>query len=178
MLINPAWGLGLSVETLPLFWEAQQNCLEQVPNCAMVVITDITVDTTDIHPVNKRDVGRRLARCALARDYRRPDVVYSGPVYRSMSVAGATATLSFEHAAGGLRIGGGAAALSEFTIAGQDGQFVPATAVFTGQASVAVSSCSVGEPAAVRFSWHETAVGNLTNGAGLPASPFRTDGGA
>ena len=62
MLINPAWGLGLSVETLPLFWEAQQNCLEQVPNCAMVVIADITVDTTDIHPVNKRDVGRRLAR--------------------------------------------------------------------------------------------------------------------
>jgi sialate O-acetylesterase len=38
-----------------------------------------------------------------------------------------------------------------------------------------VRSPAVAAPAAVRYGWHELAIGNLENGAGLPASPFRTD---
>jgi sialate O-acetylesterase len=40
---------------------------------------------------------------------------------------------------------------------------------------VIVQSESVAEPVAVRFAWTDTAEPNLVNGAGLPASPFRTD---
>jgi hypothetical protein len=46
---------------------------------SMIVTTDITADVNDIHPPNKKDVGRRLARWALAKDYGQEDVVYSGP---------------------------------------------------------------------------------------------------
>eukprot|EP01043_Picozoa_sp_COSAG02_P056141 COSAG02_NODE_6612_length_3460_cov_1.770009_4_plen_62_part_00 len=48
-------------EWLPELQEAQQNCLDVVNNCGMVVISDLTSDVNDIHPTNKRDVGRRLS---------------------------------------------------------------------------------------------------------------------
>ena len=48
-------------EWLPELQEAQQDCLDIVENCGMVVISDLTSDVNDIHPTNKRDVGRRLS---------------------------------------------------------------------------------------------------------------------
>lgn len=48
-------------EWLPELQEAQQDCLSAVQNCGMVVISDLTSDVNDIHPTNKRDVGRRLS---------------------------------------------------------------------------------------------------------------------
>eukprot|EP01051_Picozoa_sp_SAG22_P005884 SAG22_NODE_364_length_11652_cov_5.071497_2_plen_187_part_00 len=171
-----AWAdTGLTVETLPEFWEAQANCLDVVANSEMVVITDITVDTADIHPVNKRDVGHRLARCALARDYQQADVVYRGPVLKSMSAdeETATATLVFDHAAGGLKSTDGAELLAGFSVAGANGTFSTANAMLVGGDTVAVSSPMVAMPTAVRYMWTETSIGTLANGAGLPASPFR-----
>ena len=46
---------------MPELQEAQQDCLGVVKNCGMVVISDLTSDVNDIHPTNKRDVGRRLS---------------------------------------------------------------------------------------------------------------------
>ena len=65
--------------------------------------------------------------------------------------------------------------LTWFTIAGEDGEFVEANARVDGE-TIVVSSEEVSNPKAVRFGWHEEAEPNLVNGAGLPASPFRTDG--
>ena len=64
--------------------------------------------------------------------------------------------------------------LTWFTIAGEEKQFVPGDAVVKGD-TVVVSSPDIAEPKAVRFAWHEKAMPNLFNGAGLPARPFRTD---
>jgi sialate O-acetylesterase len=64
--------------------------------------------------------------------------------------------------------------LTHFTIAGADQKFVPAEALIKGH-TVIVSSPQVTRPVAVRFAWHETAMPNLFNKAGLPAVPFRTD---
>ena len=69
---------------------------------------------------------------------------------------------------------GGATTLSEFTIAGEDDVYHPATATIVASDTIQVESTLVPKPAAVRYGWHETAMGNLANGAGLPASPFRT----
>jgi len=153
-------------------WEAQLLTLVNVPATGMVVTTDVaTLD--NIHPPKKREVGERLARWALATVYGREDLVYSGPIYKSMAVEGDTIRLAFDHVGGGLKSADGKP-LSEFTIAGADEVFHPAVAVIDGE-TVVVRSDAVKKPVAVRFGWHEAAQPNLVNAEGLPASPFRTD---
>ncbi|MHC5141471.1 MAG: sialate O-acetylesterase, partial [Planctomycetota bacterium] len=64
-----------------LLREAQFKTLS-MNNVGMAVTMDIG-DSEDIHPTNKRDVGKRLALWALANNYRQKDLVYSGPLYDS-----------------------------------------------------------------------------------------------
>jgi len=157
---------------LPGIWEAQTATLS-IPNTGMAVTTDIST-IGDIHPPNKQEVGRRLALWALAKTYGKSDLVYMGPMYKSMAVEGNKIRLTFDNVGGGLASRDGKD-LSWFEIAGSDKKFVKATATIDGQ-TVVVSSDAVAAPAAVRFGWHELAEPNLMNKEGLPASPFRTDG--
>ena len=152
-------------------WEAQLKTLS-VPHTGMAVIVDIG-NTRDIHPRNKQDVGKRLALWALAGTYGKKDLVYSGPLYKSMKIKGSTIRLEFNHVGGGL-VSRDSKPLSHFTIAGEDKKFVAATATIEG-GSVVVRADGVEKPVAVRLGWHQEAEPNLSNKAGLPASPFRTD---
>jgi sialate O-acetylesterase len=150
--------------------EAQTMTLE-LPNTGMAVITDIG-DAKDIHPKNKQEVGKRLALWALANTYGK-DVVYSGPLYKSMAKKGNQIFLSFNHVGGGLVAKGGEP-LKGFALAGADRKFIWADAKIEGDKIVA-SSEKVTDPVAVRYAWADNPVCNLYNKAGLPASPFRTD---
>ena len=152
-------------------WEAQLRTLENVPNTGMAVTMDIG-NVGNIHPGNKQDVGYRLGLWALATVYEK-DLVYSGPIYKSMKVEGQRIRLEFDHTGGGLAARGGKP-LSHFTIAGADRQFHPATAEIDG-GTLVVHSDRVKQPIAVRYAWRDDAVPNLANKEGLPASPFRTD---
>ena len=89
-----------------------------------------------------------------------------------MHVEGDKVRLSFAHA-GGLKSRDGKL-LSDFEIAGADGTFVPAEATIDGE-TVVVRANGVASPTQVRCGWRNTAMPNLANGAGLPASPFRTN---
>jgi len=155
---------------LPEIWEAQTATLS-VKNTGMAVLTDIAT-TGDIHPPNKQEVGRRLALWALANNYGKKDLVYSGPLYKDMAVEGDKIRVNFTHAAG-LKSRDGKD-LSWWAVAGEDKKFVKATATIDGE-SVIVSAEGVAKPVAVRFGWNQLAEPNLSNGAGLPASPFRSD---
>lgn len=152
-------------------WEAQSAALA-IPNTGMAVTVDVA-NVRDIHPKNKQDVGKRLALWALAKTYGQPGIVYSGPVYHSMRVDGGGVRLFFDSLGGGL-VSRDGKALSDFAIAGADKKFVEASAVIDGD-TIVVSSPEVTQPVAVRFGWHQEAEPNLSNAAGLPASPFRTD---
>ena len=152
-------------------WEAQTATLS-VPHTGMAVTVDIG-NVKDIHPKNKQDVGKRLALWALAKLYGKTDLVYSGPLYKSMAVEGNRIRLAFDHVGGGL-VSRDGQPLSWFTIAGEDRNFVEANAEIDGD-TVVVSAGSVTKPAAVRFGWTQEAEPNLSNREGLPASPFRTD---
>ena len=156
---------------LPQVWEAQAAALA-IPNTGMAVTTDIG-NLDDIHPKNKQEVGRRLALWALAKDFGQKDLVYSGPLYKSMSVEGGAIRVAFDHVGGGLASRDDKP-LTWFQIAGEDRKFVDAKAVIDGRA-VVVSSEEVPKPVAVRFGWREDAEPNLMNKEGLPASAFRTD---
>ena len=152
--------------------ESQLLILDEFPNIGLATTTDLG-DLEEIHFTNKQEVGRRLALWALAKTYGQPGIVYSGPVYHSMRVEDGRVRLFFESLGGGLASRDGKA-LTDFSIAGGDKKFVEATAVIDGD-SVVVSSPEVPRPVAVRFGWHQEAEPNLSNAAGLPASPFRTD---
>jgi sialate O-acetylesterase len=163
----------VTAEALPAFRVEQIRALS-APRTGYVVTTDLVADTHDIHPVNKRDIGLRLARLALAETYARDDIPAHGPRFASLRATeeGGALELNFEYATG-LRARDGRP-LSEFIVAGQDRVFHPAEAKLEA-GKVRVASPAVPRPVAVRLGWHETATPNLTNATGLPATPFRSD---
>ena len=152
--------------------EAQAMALS-LPGTGMAVAIDIG-EADDIHPINKQDVGKRLALAALNVAYGK-DLVFSGPVYKDMIIAGDNAILSFEHVGGGLKARDRYGYLNGFSIAGDDRIFHWARAHIQGD-KVFVYSQKVKQPVAVRYGWADNPDDvNLYNAEGLPASPFRTD---
>jgi sialate O-acetylesterase len=150
--------------------EAQFLTLSKVKNTGMAVILDIG-NPRNIHPTNKRDVGKRLALWALAKDYGK-DLVYSGPLYRGQQIEGNSIRIFFDHTGSGLIWRDGLP--THFEIAGADGVYLPALAVIDGH-TVLVSNPGIQTPVAVRYGWRNTDEPNLFNSAGLPASSFCTD---
>lgn len=158
-------------EALPAFWAQQVRALSAA-HTGYAVTTDLVDNTHDIHPTNKRDVGLRLARLALADTYGRADIPARGPTFKTMRISGRDIELVFDHAEG-IRARDGLP-LTGFLVAEKERTFLPAQArIVDGR--ILVSSDAVAAPVAVRFAWHETAQSNLINAAGLPAVPFRTD---
>jgi len=151
--------------------ESQLLVLDELPNTGVAPTMDIG-DLEELHFTNKQDVGRRMAHWALATVYGQ-DVPYAGPIYESMAIEGNRIRIRFKHTADGLTTNDGQAP-THFTIAGEDKVFHPATAVIEGN-TVLAHSKDVDEPVAVRFAWSDTAIPNLVNSDGLPASIFRTD---
>jgi sialate O-acetylesterase len=156
--------------------EAQMATLSTVPNTGMAVTLDIG-NVNNIHPANKHEVGRRLALWALAKDYGKQNLVYSGPVYKSMNIQGCRVTLSFDNIGSGLMAKGdssGQGILTGFKVAGADKVFVDAEAYIKGN-TVIVYSKEAYNPVAVRYAFTNGSVASLFNKEGLPASSFRTD---
>lgn len=153
--------------------EAQTMTMDRLPNTGQAVIIDVG-EGKDIHPRNKLVPGQRLARWALAKVYGL-DLAYQSPTYVGMEKGEGSIILSFEHVDGGWRpfdvnepIG--------FTIAGEDGKFVPAEArILDDKLSIEVSSEQVKNPVAVRYAWADNPVCNMFDMVGLPLTPFRTD---
>jgi sialate O-acetylesterase len=163
----------------PEIREAQFLTWQRTPNTAMAVTIDCG-DANDIHPARKQPVGARLALAARALAYGEA-IEYSGPAFAALQIEGNRAVLHFTHLGGGLVAKGGpltraaAAGLIGFTVAGPDRAFHPARAEIQGD-TVVVEAEAVTQPVAVRYGWANVPEGNLFNAAGLPASPFRSDG--
>jgi sialate O-acetylesterase len=149
--------------------EAQTMTLRE-QRTGMAVIIDIG-DQNDIHPRNKTDVGSRLAAWALADTYHQK-VVPSGPLFKSSSFANDKVRIKFKYSDGLRTLDGGPP--KGFAIAGADHKFFWADARIDGS-TILLSSKNVPKPVAVRYGWADNPTVNLYNGAGLPASPFRTD---
>lgn len=162
--------------------EAQAETARTVPHAGIAVITDLGLQD-NIHPTDKEPVGDRLALLARKQVYGEKGLVAEGPTYRAMQIMGNKIMVMFDNAGDGLTIRGGTASavpvpadhLVGFTIAGTDGQFVPADAKTVGKDTVEVSAPQVSQPQAVRYGFVNFPVVNLWNKNGLPANPFRTD---
>jgi len=76
--------------------EAQQRAADHLGACETAVNIDIGM-ANDIHPISKDIVGDRLARLALALDYKH-NLPYSGPRYQSYLIGPQSVTLAFQFA--------------------------------------------------------------------------------
>jgi sialate O-acetylesterase len=153
-----------------------QTMAQQLPNTGEAVIIDIG-EGKDIHPMNKQDVAKRLARWALAETYKRPGIACRSPRYESLEKQGSKIVLSFDHVepkAAGWRPFDVAEPMG-FTIAGADKKFVAARGKILPDGRIEVWSDAVSEPVAVRYAWADNPVCNMYSAAGLPLTPFRTD---
>jgi len=150
----------------------QEAAVQDIGGTGMVVISDITGDTTNIHPKDKHDVGLRLANWALAETYHRPGLHYKNPRESGMEVKGDKVTVSFSDAPNGLKVEG--KEVETLEVAGEDGVFHPARGKVEGS-SVVVWSKEVKKPVAVRYQFSNSGIGNIFSKEGLPVEPFRTD---
>ncbi len=155
-----------------------------IPNTGMAVAIDIGEKKE--HPYNKYDVGLRLARWALNKDYGMKDIVPSGPLYKSHKIEGSTIRVQFDHAENGLMLASKDdreppvptpdASIPWLSIQAKDGTWHWAEGKIDGS-DLIVSSKDVTEPVAVRYAYTQFPTGcNLYNKDGLPASPFSTGG--
>lgn len=152
--------------------EAQTMTMSKLPNTGEAVIIELG-EASDIHPRNKQDVAKRLARWALANDYGY-DIPFRSPTYQSMTIKDGKATLKFDHVGGKLDTFDVREPIG-FAIAGEDRKFVNAKAKITGKDTIEVWSEEVKAPVAVRYAWANNPICNVQSSEGLQMTPFRTD---
>src|SRR5260221_163160 len=155
--------------------EAQRMALS-VAKTGMAVAMDLG-EGNDIHPLNKEDVGKRLALSAEHVAYETSNMMWTGTPYHSMKIKGEKVHVSFTEVESGLIVKDGGE-LHGFAVAGADNHFVPAKAVIEGKNVVVAWSEAVPQPVAVRYAWADNPKGaNLYNRDilfhdGLPAPSF------
>jgi len=154
----------------PVFREMQLEVSKELKNVGMAVTIDHG-HPTNVHPATKLPVGNRLARLALAGTYGQ-DIVPNGPIIEKSKAKSGKMYISFLNGEGLKTSDGGK--VRGFEIAGKDKKFYPAAVKITPK-YIEVTSEKVKSPEAVRYAWANDPDCNLINGAGLPASPFRTD---
>ncbi len=155
----------------PYLRESQVLVCQDLPNVFLASAIDIG-DANDIHPYNKKDVGLRLFKSAMNHVYGDTTVTPFGPLYQGYTLEGNKIRIAFKYAQG-LYFKDGTP--KGFTIADENGNFVPADKVLIDGESILVSAKAVRKPAAVRYAWENCPDGNLYNSDDLPASSFRTD---
>lgn len=155
-----------------LYREAQLVTARNIPAVSLVVTMDLG-HPTDVHPRNKKTVGERAARAALANVYNRR-LTAGGPLYDSFRIEGKHLIVTFSNASSGLSTSDGEP-LRNIWVCGADKKFYPARASFKKN-EIWLWAEQVNNPVAARYAWEDNPVdANLVNQEGLPASPFRTD---
>jgi sialate O-acetylesterase len=152
----------------PEFRDYQRRATALLPNIGLAVTSNIG-NASNVHPTNKRDVGKRLARWAQRYTYG-DTAALPCPLPRTATAAGNTVTLAFHHAGTAMNTSNGLPPAS-FEIAGTDNAFQPATAALAGQTITVTSSVAI--PAKIRYSWQPFGMGNVVNAAALPLSTFQ-----
>jgi len=149
--------------------EQQRQVSLKVPNTGLAVIIDIG-EWNDIHPLNKKTVGDRLALQAL-KVADKKNIIADGPVYQSMKIEGNKIILSFKN---GTDDFAPVSELKGFAVKGKDGKYEWAKAKMEGN-KIIVWNETISNPVSVRYDWADNPDGNLKNKTGLPASPFTTE---
>lgn len=165
----------------PRLREQQFVASKTIPNSGIVCTQDLVYpyEIDQIHPCQKRQVGRRLALLALNEQYGMKELQCQSPEFKRMEVVADTCYVWLDHTYGGINRYTG---IEGFEVAGADHVFHPARAGHFWKPdggrlneTIWVHSDSVARPVAVRYCFRNFQLGTLGSQAGLPLFPFRTD---
>jgi sialate O-acetylesterase len=149
--------------------EAQRLTAAGDANAGMAVTIDIG-DPYDIHPTNKREVGRRLANVARVVAYRQPNVDAYGPTPLRARAVRRGVEVTFANTGDHVVVWGGSRPLA-FELCDAARKCVYVDATVRGR-SVVLDAARVRHPAFVRYCWADSPVCNMAGADGLPATPF------
>jgi len=145
---------------------AQAVALE-LPWTAMAVSADVG-DPIRVHPRDKKTVGERLARAALALAYGEK-IPFRGPRVKSIRYENGYVKIALETDGAALVNRDKTPEAGGFEIAGSDGVFHPAKAVLAGDtAKIATPSA----PLVIRYAYADNPQLTIYDTNGLPLAPF------
>ncbi len=144
-----------------------QRAALALPETGMVVSGDVG-DPKDIHPRNKRSIGQRLARKALALTYGVAGIASQEPEPLAAVRVDGAVRVRFGSVGDGLRLLDGPVAVE---VQRQDGWFGPVEVRLAGD-GLDLLVANPAEVLAVRYCHAATAAGTIVNSSGLPAGPF------
>ena len=152
--------------------EAQQEALSE-PNTAMITAIDLGEAKT-IHPLNKQEVGHRLAQAALEEVYGKRTNYKSPRFLRIKRRRRKYIDIIIEDTGTGLQSKN--KNINGFSIAGKDKIFHWTTAKIIKKNVIRVFCPKGTKVQSIRYAWaNNPAPLNITNSFGYPLLPFRTD---
>lgn len=151
------------------FRQMQFEVLNELPNVGMAVTIDVG-DANNVHPKFKYEVGRRLSLWAKAKTYRQKNVVYSGPLFKKVSLSNNRIYVEFDCVGSGLIFSNGEKLIG-FEIEDAGGNW-NAVDSYIDRDRVVINIDVEDRVSAVRYAWQPNPKANLTNEEKLPASPF------
>ena len=149
--------------------EVQRKTLS-IPNTGMAITIDVG-EANDIHPLDKKSVGDRLALQANKLVYGAKQGPFSGPLVEQVIEKENKLYISFSEVGSGLKTKN-SQQLEGFALAGEDGKFYWVDA-FIEKDMVVIEFDQSKKPCILRYAWaNNPDKANLTNSIDLPASPF------
>ncbi len=148
--------------------EAQRLVTTKLPNTALVVGLGLG-EWNDIHPLNKKELAKRVALQADRLAYNQEKNVSSGPVCISAKLEDGKIALTFQKGTDDFLP---VDSLEGFAIADKDGRYQWAKAQISGN-KILIWNENIANPTMIRYAWDDNPKGNLRNKTGLPASPFQ-----
>ncbi|HEY2434658.1 MAG TPA: sialate O-acetylesterase [Vicinamibacterales bacterium] len=148
--------------------EAQRRAVLEDTRTAIAVTLDIG-DPVNLHPTNKREVGRRLAIAARHLIYGE-HISPSGPVVAGAARRGSTVLVSFRDVTGSLTLRG--AGPSGFELCGAAQKSCRWADARVDASGSAIALARAGNATRVRYAWGGSPACPLVDGSGRPAGPF------
>jgi sialate O-acetylesterase len=147
-----------------------QSMAQLLPNTGMACAIDLGL-ADNIHPLNKQDVGMRLAQVALNKVYVGSNDAQLSPQIASYRIKKDTVYVTIDQKQ--LKTTDGQL-VRGFAVAGEDRKFYFAEAEIKNNL-IKIHCKQVKHPIAVRYAWADNPDCNVVNANGLPLVPFRSD---
>lgn len=148
--------------------EAQRLAALSIPDAGLATALDLG-EWNDIHPQNKKELGRRVSLQMRKLSYGEKRLVSSGPQVDKVRLKGDHIEISFDHKTGKLNP---SSSLKSIAVAGSDGKYVWADARTDGDYVIVVKIPEGLKPVSVRYAWDDFPECTIYNVEGLPASSF------
>jgi sialate O-acetylesterase len=155
--------------------EAQYIATHTLVNSGIVSTNDLVpeIESTCIHPSNKRTIGERLGDLSLLGTYDYDTIQAQSPSFNRLEILNDSVILFFDNAYQGLQHDG---TIIGFELGDTMHEFHPVTAKLGPEKNTIIIPLKTGTTfLALRYCFKNYQVGNITNSNGLPLIPFRTD---